>query len=307
MRHLDIRSEKCTLQDFIDYDLLNLPKSIEDFPSRFTKEEALTLLENPPINPITYFFDPDFQNKKKYSFPESTATIIQLFEILIACGHADWVCKEIPKRNPRIAILAALSGHEALVLASSHYFSMPELKKCLNTITKKRQTLTDIQYLSTVAKDRKAFRLALADAIHTYCLTCDVADHLMDPLGWFQGFERASPGKLSYFFSHCPKDYPILNHLWQHWAQDLGLPWGSFCHPRGHMLYTECYHYRVACIGEATRALEEPARFDNVKKLLREMPDRIQYYQSGSTEGFIKDTTKMIIELLKGKIRFDVG
>jgi hypothetical protein len=287
------RAEDRKPADFIDDARVDLPESVGSILSSFSKEKALALIEEPPMNPLEYFFDPDFENRKKYPWPATTATILQLFEILLACGHARWIAEELPGRNRRLWIVAALSGHPLMVESARWLFEMPELEACLARLRKKRQTLDDIVALSDAAMAHPSFRAALADAISTYGLTCDVFDSLIDPLEWFEGLDKASPGKLCYFFVRAPADYPIFDAMWKEWAFGTKPPWGDFTSSSGAMLYTTCYHYRAAVIGEALRA-----QTDTVETLLHEMDARVAYYQSGSVEAFNRDTTKMASELL---------
>ncbi len=298
MKKFDIKSENYTVNEILLCEDIHLSDWVKKALKSFSKERIISLLENPQMNPIEYFFDSNYLDKEKYPYSESSATIIQLMEILIACGHVDWLCKEIPNRDSRISILAAFSGHKKLLEAAGQFFNMPNLKKCIKVLRKKRNSLDDILFLSTEALRNDKFRFALTDSISKYCLTCDVSNSLMDPIGWFEGFNDANPGKLSYFYALCPEDYPILNHLWLYWTERSSLPWEDFCHPRGHMLYTKCYHYRTAVVGEAKRVSSNLSSLDKIQVLLRNMPKYIRYYQSGSCEGFINDTTKMAIKLL---------
>ncbi len=290
--------KKYTIEEFLVRGDLNVSKRCKEALSGLSKEEVMSLLEDPNMNPLRFYFDPDYLNKKKYPHLESTSTIVQFMEVLIECGHIDWICNEIPKRKSGVSVLAALSGHKKLIDASSRFFNMPSLEKCINILSKKRNSLEDILYLSTQAIQNEKFKIALAESISRYCLTCDVSNSLMDPVRWFKGFDRANPGKLSYFFALCPESYPILNDFWLFWTNQLPLPWKNFCHPQGHMLYTKCYHYRTAVVGEAKRSTSNPLSLDKVRILLRNMPRVIKYYQNGECEGFIDDTTKMAIKLL---------
>src|SRR5262249_15701440 len=121
-----VRSERCQPQSFVGAEGVDLPEQVLPILQDFSRESALSLCGDPAMNPMGYFFDPEFENKAKYPWPESNATIIQLFEILIACGHAGWICGELAKRRPRLAVIAALSGHPDLLEAASAFFSMKE-------------------------------------------------------------------------------------------------------------------------------------------------------------------------------------
>jgi hypothetical protein len=171
---------------------------------------------------------------------------------------------------------------------------MPVLERCVERLQKDRQTLDDLLVLADASVAHPRFRAALADAISTYCLTCDASDSLMEPMAWFQGFERAAPGKLCYFFIRAPADYPIFWLLWQKWATDTAPPWGD----SAAMLYTTCYHYRAAVVGEALLAQHDPAHRESALKLTSEIDEQVSYFQDGSPARFNRDTLKMAQRLL---------
>jgi hypothetical protein len=295
-----IRSERCEPEDLVDCEGLDLPEAVGGILRDFSREKALSLLEDPPINPIDFHFDPQAHDSSKYPFAFASATILQLLEILLACGHAPWVAAQLPHRRPRLSVVAALSRHPLLSEAAARVLSVPALGDLLARVAKKRHTVADLVALADAGAEHAPFRRALTDAIRTYTLTCDVSDSLIDPLAWFEGFDRASPGKLCYFFIRAPSDYPIFDALWKNWASGEALPWGDYVSRHGAMLYTECYHYRAAVVGEALQAQKDARHVEAVTALLGEMARQVQYYQNGPIEAFHRDTEKMAAQLLAG-------
>jgi hypothetical protein len=293
-----MRSERRDPRDFVDCEGLDLPDAARAVLLDFSREKALSLLEDPPINPIDFHFDPLCHDTTKYPLAFPSGTVLQLLEVLLACGHAPWVAAQLSHRHPRLSVVAALSRHPLLSEAAARALSVPSLEGLIARVAKKRHTVADLTALADAGAAYSPFRRALSDAIRTYTLTCDVSDSLIEPLAWFEGFDRASPGKLCYFFIRAPDDYPIFDALWKNWAFGDPLPWGDYVSPHGAMLYAECYHYRAAVVGEALQAGQDTRHFQAVTTLLGEMDRRIQYFQNGSIEGFHRDTEKMATQIL---------
>ena len=129
-------------------------------------------------------------------------------------------------------------------------------------------------------------------ALVAYSLTNDIGETLLDPVALFPGLDRASPGKLVYLFVRRPAAYPIFADLIEHWGANGPLPGGGASHPRGHMLYTEAYHYRAAAL--ACCYEESASGAAKLARILERLDQEVRFIQSGTTLGFRNDTRRIV-------------
>ena len=101
----DLASEACRVEALWSDDRLRLPDHVRSVLFRFTRDEALALLETPPLNPIDYWFSPSYQDRTNYPHPEAGARLLHLLEVLVACGHASWVADQLPRAQRQLQIL----------------------------------------------------------------------------------------------------------------------------------------------------------------------------------------------------------
>ncbi|WP_137938669.1 hypothetical protein [Chitinivorax sp. B] len=310
-----------SLRDFAYDPKLSLPGHVRSRLFKAEPEEILALLADPPVNPMSYWFDPHWEDFLRYPWPEAGAEICQLLELLLLCGYGEWMVAQTQSLPPRVWILWLLSGEPVLVNAACKAFGAPELDCLLEGLRKRRTTLVDHTSPADFGVAHPHFLAALADAIERYSLLADSLDQLLNPIAFFRGFEKAEPGRLSAFFTHCSEQLPILAYYEQSWL-DLPPPvylqpidaegraewYGSmppyFHHPRG-PIYTRCHLYRTRMLGEAW-AIVKGSDPTKLQALWARQKKNVVYLQSGNAEGFRNDSRRMVQAILKKGRRTDV-
>jgi hypothetical protein len=293
----DVRSEQCRIEDFWLDQRVSLPPQARAVLFDYSRKAALDLLENPPLNPIEYWFSRSYDDPAVFHHPAGGAQLLQLLEIMLASGEARWIAGELRRRAPRLAVVAAMSGHPRLVRAAEAALKAPDLGRVLDRLRQSRHGPADHVEIGDYCAAQEQLIHAVGDAIRRYSLTVDVNDGLISPLGFFDGFNRANPGKLAYCFTRAPDAYPLFHTFLIHWAFGRPLPWGNFHHPHAAMLYTRCYHYRAAIVS----ACIDPAllREKALDRLVRRLDDEVGYIQSGPTLGFRNDTRGIAADLIR--------
>jgi hypothetical protein len=289
----DVRSERCVPADF----WLDSRYHHHDFHRLLVAPEPraiLDVLENPPMSRADYWFAADFEEWGAWPLGRPDTRVLILFEVLVGLGHAGLVAETLEARSPRLAVAAALSGHPLLVSAAELALAAPGLGEALDRLRKKRPNVDDLVAVADFGRNHPRFLDALVDAIGVYSLVYHRGDRLLNPVELFAGFDRANPGKLVAFFVHDLERFPDLARRARIWARGERLNLGRL----DATLYTECYFYRAAVLGAALAARTDERRRADLAQLLSRLDDEVQYFQSGSADGFCNDTRRMAATVL---------
>ena len=285
----DIASEGCTAADFWVDPRLTLPSWMRHVLINFSPGQALELLENPPVNPMEFWFSPNYDDPNRFPHPEGQGPrVLQLVDLLVGCGHARWLADKLSRCAPRVAFVAAMSGHPVLRAAATEVLGSPHLDRIFGFIERPRLMHKDHGALAQLVRGQGDFLRAAADAISTYSLTFDVHDALVQPMELFAAYGRANAAKLVYLFVLDPSAYPLFAALKDHWTGRGAPPAGGFRHPRGGFTYAEAFHVRAAALACAYK--KEPELSGLTNKLM----NRIDFYRNGRVEGFVADSRRAV-------------